>query len=61
MIKIELDMDIPHSCDTCPLQDEEFYYCHGRKEYQPWEVQDMYKHDLNRPDWCPLIEVKENE
>ena len=60
MLQINYDMDMPKTCSECPLIDEEFYYCHGRKEYSVWEVQDIYRHDLDRPSWCPLIEVNNN-
>ena len=61
MIKIEFNMNMPKTCQDCPLFDKEFYYCHGRLQYTTWEVQDIYKHNLSRPDWCPLIEVKKEK
>lgn len=58
MIQINFDMKMPKTCSECPLYDEEFYYCHERIVYQAYEVQDMVRHDKDRPKWCPLIEVK---
>lgn len=58
MIQINFDMDIPKTCAECPLYDEEFYYCHGHREYHAWEVLEIVRHENNRPIWCPLIEVK---
>lgn len=55
MIKIEFDIDLPKGCHYCPLPDEEFNYCHGRLCSSAWEC-DNY--DEIRPEWCPLIEVK---
>ena len=49
MIRIELDMEIPISCSTCPLVDEEFYYCHGKRDYNAWELNEIYRYDLPRP------------
>ena len=60
MIRIEYDMKMPESCAECPLIDDEFYYCHGHIEYKSWEVEDIYKCDKTRPDWCPLIEVRKS-
>ena len=61
MIKIEYDMKMPKSCAACPLIDEEFDYCHGHIEYKAWELADLYIQDKVKPDWCPLIEVDNNE
>jgi len=52
---------MPKSCAFCPLYDEEFYYCHGLIEYHAWEVQDIVRSELDRPVWCPLIEVRKKE
>ncbi len=49
-------MNMPKNCQDCPLFDEEFYYCHGRLQYEAWEVKDIYKQHPSRPDWCPLME-----
>lgn len=51
MIRIDFDIDMPQSCDYCPLLDEEFHYCHGRLCSTAWECDD-YK--TKRPEWCPL-------
>ena len=55
MIKIEFDKEMPQGCDYCSLMDEEFHYCHGRLCSVAWECDDYYE---IRPNWCPLIEVK---
>jgi len=57
MIRIDLDIKMPDSCDDCPLQDEEFYYCHGRLCSAAWECSD-YRN--TRPEWCPLLEVRKS-
>lgn len=60
MIRINLDMDMPLGCANCILYDEEFFYCHGHENYEAWEVFNLvYKEIDNRPNWCPLIEVKD--
>ena len=61
MIRIEFDIELPKNCYTCPLIDDEFDYCHGHLEAKAWELADNYIKGTNRPNWCPLIEVKENE
>ena len=39
MIKLELDISMPKACIDCPLQDEEFHYCHGRLCSAAWECE----------------------
>ena len=58
MIKLELDIPMPKACIDCPLQDEEFHYCHGRLCSAAWECEN---YEEARPKWCPLIEVKEEK
>jgi len=57
MIRIELDIKLPQSCEDCPFQDEEFHYCHGKLCNLAWECDD-YKEA--RPEWCPLLEVRKS-
>lgn len=59
MIKIEFDINMPDNCDTCPLQDEEFIYCHGHIPAQAWELVENYIEGCNKPTWCPLKEVND--
>ena len=56
MIKLEFDISMPKACIDCPLQDEEFRYCHGRLCSTAWECNAYYE---IRPNWCPLIEVQD--
>ena len=58
MIQINYDIEMPTSCQECPLKDWEFYYCHGLVEYKSIESNDIYQSEISRPQWCPLIEVK---
>ena len=60
MIRIEFNIDMPNSCDACPLQDEEFNYCHGHFPAQAWELEDNHVQEYKKPTWCPLIEVKKS-
>lgn len=57
MIRINLNIDMPQSCNSCPLQDDEFDYCHGKVGGNAWECSDYGK---IRPEWCPLVEVKKS-
>ena len=59
MIRIELDINMPDSCDACPLQDEEFNYCHGHLSALAWELTDNYIQGRKKPTWCPLKEVND--
>ena len=61
MIKIEFDINMPDSCDICPLQDDEFNYCHGHLPAQAWELTENYIQGCKKPTWCPLIEVKKEK
>lgn len=60
MVKLYLNIEMPKGCSDCPLADYKSYYCHGRAKFKTWEIHDIYLHNGNRPEWCPLIEV-ENE
>lgn len=57
MIRIEYNIELPKNCYTCPLFDDEFDYCHGHLVAKAWELSDL-SHNYKCPDWCPLIEVK---
>ena len=50
------DMDMPRSCDICPLRTENRWsyheYCGVNGQRILWE---------DKPDWCPLIFIKEEE
>ena len=62
MIRIEYDIELPKDCYTCPLIDDEFDHCHGHLTTDSSELRPYLRTTLyTRPDWCPLIEVKENE
>ena len=56
MIILKIDDDMPKSCRECRMPDSEFMYCHGI-EVHAWNVEDYMEKQI-RPDWCPLIEVK---
>ena len=55
---IIIDIKMPKSCRNCPMPDSEFMYCHA-KEARVWNVENYMDNNV-RPDWCPLIEVKDN-
>lgn len=58
MIKIELDIPMPKACICCFLLDDEFEYCHGHLVEDSNELRNYFKFPYTKPDWCPLIEVK---
>lgn len=43
-------MEMPTNCAKCPCVDDESRFCKATNEYIPM---------LGKPDWCPLVEVKE--
>ena len=47
---IQIDMDMPTNCTQCPFSDDEPRYCRVANEYIPM---------FSKPDFCPLIEVKD--
>lgn len=59
MIKIELDIPMPKACIGCFLLDDEFEYCHG---HLAEDCKELYSYvqtiPYTKPEWCPLIEVK---
>ena len=55
---IQIDMPMPESCYYCRFVDSEFMYCHARSPHQHWDVWEEERYEKGKPDWCPLIEVK---
>lgn len=57
-----IDMDMPEDCIDCPLCHSEFFWC-KLKEIIPVDkdiIEDWDGFD-GRPEWCPLIEVKNED
>ena len=56
MSKALLIIDMPRYCGICPCfgQDEDFIFC-GVND----EILHGYHGYSKRPDWCPLIDIKE--
>ena len=57
---IQIDIEMPESCWSCPLQNGEEGYCQLTYEESPWDIRSA-KNTYRRLDSCPLIEVKEEE
>ena len=57
MVKITYNMGMPENCYSCPLMDEEFYYCHGKIGSKAWELKGISRFEPSRPSWCPLKEI----
>lgn len=61
---IQVDLPMPKACKTCEF-DYDFIYCRAMDD----ETWGKYEDDWNlnvckrndRPNYCPLIEVKEND
>ena len=53
---IKIDIDMPKECGTCPLQHDEMEYCKIDALKRM-----VYEYYSKRPEWCPLIEVDNNE
>ena len=49
---IQIDMDMPKDCTQCLFSNDESRYCRVANEYIPM---------FSKPDFCPLIEVKDGE
>ena len=56
MIAVIYDIEMPDVCCSCPLFDDEFEFCHGQSSAPAWQLSE-YRYD-GKPNWCPLIEVK---
>ena len=63
---IQIDMDMPSCCNECPC----FYEAESTlmnicqaKDYEHWTEAKLSSNNIckKRPEWCPLIEVKEGE
>ena len=58
---IMIDMEMPKNCNECRMVDDEFEYCHGKEvthSRSDWLELNDYTKNKTKPDWCPLIEVK---
>ena len=51
---ILIDMEMPESCNVCPISDDEVSLCCAFFPEEHWLE---YNCDDERPDWCPLKEV----
>ena len=61
-IMIKINMDMPKNCKTCHMMDEDFIYCHAKKDINAWECWNKLDNGEDaRPSWCPLIEDNESE
>ena len=52
---IKIDMEMPERCVDCPCFNGEYEVCQSNDEERLFP-RDM---EIKKPDWCPLIEVKE--
>ena len=52
---IQIDMEMPKNCRTCPMVRVSLESWCVLHDGVPAHVTDFNK----RPDWCPLVEVKE--
>lgn len=46
-------MDVPGSCYACPFYDDMTHYCEVKNR-------NLYKADMPKPEWCPVIPYEEN-
>ena len=62
---IQIDLPMPEACDVCPFN-YDFCWCNAFGNHDEWE---KYSDDWNdhvcdrktRPDYCPLLEVKQDD
>lgn len=63
---IQIDMDMPSCCNECPCcyeaESTPMNMCQA-KDYEHWTEVKLSLNNIckKRPEWCPLIEVKEGE
>lgn len=57
---IQINIDMPTSCWSCPIQNSDGGYCQITHESSPWDIRSIEATE-RRLDSCPLIEVKEEE
>ena len=55
------DMEMPKSCDVCPLlaETDDYHVCYINEQFIPWEWIDEHSAEQRhpKPSWCPLIEI----
>ena len=57
---IKIDIDMPKNCEHCPLCNHYYHQCILSYEYMS-QFGKVDPDFINRPENCPLIEVKEDE
>lgn len=63
---IQIDMEMPESCHKCPFResnyDNDTGWCSAERTteiaYRANGFWDVDEPPIERPDWCPLMEVK---
>ena len=54
-------MEMPTSCDVCPLiaEADDYHVCYINEQFIPWEWIDEHSAEQRhpKPSWCPLIPV----
>lgn len=54
-------MEMPKSCDVCPLiaEADDYHVCYINEQFIPWEWVDEHSAEQRhpKPSWCPLVEV----
>lgn len=54
---IQIDMEMPKSCDKCPFQGETYHGCPLVSGVVAWQIEIADKCKDKRSEHCPLIEV----
>jgi len=54
---IQIDMDMPKSCEDCPCGNAQDGWCYVHNEVLE-RMENGYPSTETRPDWCPMKEVK---
>lgn len=54
-------MEMPKSCDVCPLiaEADDYHVCCINEQFIPWEWIDEHSAEQRhpKPSWCPLVEI----
>lgn len=54
-------MEMPKSCDVCPLitETDDYHVCYINEQFIPWEWINEHSAEQRhpKPSWCPLVEI----
>lgn len=55
---VQINMEMPKSCELCPIRDEVYHHCPIVPGVPAWQVEIQDRCKTKRSEHCPLKEVQ---